>query len=47
MIVPVGKGKYEVRSEQGKRLSKPTTKVKAERRLRQIEMFKHMHGRKK
>ncbi len=35
------KGKYVVVSKKGKRLSKPTTKAKAKRRLRQIEFYKH------
>lgn len=39
MIVKQGKG-YVVKSESGKNLSKPTTKAKAEKRLRQVEWFK-------
>lgn len=34
-------GKYVVYSKKGKRLSKPTTKAKAKKRLREIEYFKH------
>jgi hypothetical protein len=34
------KGKFVVVSKKGKRLSKPTTKKKALRRLRQVEWFK-------
>ena len=33
--------KYVVYSKKGKRLSKPTTKAKAVKRLREIEYFKH------
>lgn len=33
-------GKYVVKSESGKNLSKPTTKAKAIKRLRQVEYFK-------
>jgi len=33
--------KYVVYSKEGKRLSKPTTKAKATKRLREIEYFKH------
>ena len=40
MIKSVGKGKYVVKSESGKNLSKPTTKGKAEKRLKQVEWFK-------
>jgi hypothetical protein len=35
------KGKFVVVSKKGKRLSKPTTKAKAKKRLKQIEWFKH------
>lgn len=35
------KGKFVVVSKKGKRLSKPTTKKKAAKRLHQIEYFKH------
>ena len=34
-------GGYVVVSEKGKRLSKPSSKKAAEKRLRQIEFFKH------
>jgi hypothetical protein len=45
MIKKTPKG-YEVVSEKtGKRLSKPTTKEKAEKRLRQVEYFKHRGGK--
>jgi hypothetical protein len=40
MIRKVG-DKYVVYSEKGKRLSKPMSKEKAKKRLRQIEFFKH------
>lgn len=40
MIVKVGK-RYLVRSYSGGRLSKPTIKAEAEKRLREIEYFKH------
>lgn len=46
MLVPYGKtGKYVVKSHKGKRLSKPMSKKAAQKRLRQIEYFKHMKGR--
>jgi hypothetical protein len=41
MIRPLGKGLYAVYSQAGKRLSKPTTKAGAQKRLRQVEYFKH------
>jgi len=44
MIVKSGK-RYVVKSEGGKRLSKPTTKAKAAKRLRQVEYWKHKGGR--
>lgn len=34
------KGKFVVTSKKGKKLSKPTTKKKAVKRLREIEYFK-------
>lgn len=40
MIVKTSKG-YVVKSERGKNLSKPTTKAQAEKRLKQVEYFKH------
>lgn len=40
MIAKVG-GKYVVKSKSGKRLSKPTSKAGAKKRLAQIEYFKH------
>lgn len=41
MIKKTGKG-YQVKSEGGKNLSKPNlTKGEAEKRLRQVEYFKH------
>jgi hypothetical protein len=37
---------YKVVSEKGKPLSKPNlTKAQAEKRLAQVEMFKHMKGK--
>ena len=45
MIRKTKSGKYVVKSEKtGKRLSKPTTKKKALKRLRAIEYFKHKKG---
>jgi hypothetical protein len=44
MIVKSGK-KYVVKSQSGKRLSKPTSKAAAVKRLRQVEYFKHRSGR--
>ena len=42
MIKKLPNGKYEVMNKSGtKALSKPTTKEKAEKRLQQIEAFKH------
>jgi len=35
------KGKFVVVSKKGKRLSKPTTKAKAKKRLKIIEWFKN------
>jgi hypothetical protein len=35
------KGKFIVVSKKGKRLSKPTTKVKAKKRLKQVEFWKN------
>ncbi len=37
-------GKFVVKSGKGKRLSKPTTKAKALKRLRQVEYFKRHKG---
>lgn len=37
-------GKFVVKSSKGKRLSKPTTKAKAVKRLRQVEYFKRHKG---
>jgi len=41
MIVKV-KGGYQVKSKTGKNLGKYKTKAAAEKRLKQVEMFKHM-----
>jgi hypothetical protein len=42
MIKRTSKG-YQVKSESGKNLSKPNlTKAEADKRLAQVEMFKHM-----
>jgi hypothetical protein len=38
-------GGYVVKSESGKRLSKPTSKKAAEKRLRQVEWFKSHKGK--
>lgn len=45
MIVKVG-SEYEVRSEAGKRLGRYKTKAAAQKRLAQVEAFKHMKKRK-
>lgn len=38
---------YQVKSESGKNLSKPNlSKEEAKKRLKQVEMFKHMKGSK-
>jgi hypothetical protein len=42
MLQKTKSGKYVVKSESGKTLSKPMTKEKAAERLKQIEYFKHM-----
>jgi hypothetical protein len=44
MIVKVG-SQYEVRSEGGKRLGTYKTRAAAQKRLAQIEAFKHMKKR--
>ena len=45
MIRKTGKG-FKVVSEKGKNLSKPNlTKKQAEKRLRQVEYFKHKKGK--
>lgn len=45
MIRKTAKG-YQVTSERGKNLSKPNlSKAAAEKRLRQVEYFKHQKGR--
>jgi hypothetical protein len=41
MIVKTPQG-YVVKSSTGRRLSKPTSYSQAVKRLRQVEMFKHM-----
>jgi len=42
MIKRTSKG-YQVKSESGKNLSKPNlTKAEADKRLAEVEMFKHM-----
>lgn len=40
MIIKIG-NKYIVVSESGKKLSKPASREKAVKRLREIEYFKH------
>lgn len=46
MIRKTGKG-YQVKSESGKNLSKPgLSKGQAEKRLAQVEYFKHKKGKK-
>jgi hypothetical protein len=45
MIVKTPKG-YQVKSEKGKNLSKPSlSKQQAEKRLKQVEYFKHKKGK--
>ena len=39
------KNKFVVLSSKGKRLSRLTTKKKAEKRLKEIEYFKHKKGK--
>jgi len=46
MIKKTALGKYLVESEKGKKLSKPMSKKKALKRLRQIEYFKHKNDKK-
>lgn len=47
MIRKTPKG-YQVVSHEGKPLSKPNlTKAEAEKRLAEVEMFKHMHKKGK
>jgi hypothetical protein len=41
MISKTKGGKFIVKSKKGKKLSKPTTKAKAKKRLREIEYFKN------
>lgn len=45
MIRKTKSGKYIVKSEKGKRLSKPMSKKAAKKRLQQIEYFKHKKGK--
>lgn len=47
MIVPAGKGRYVVKSESGKRFSKPMGKEAAAARLKQIEYFKYLKSKGK
>lgn len=42
-----GKEEWVVKSHKGKSLGKYDSKAKAEKRLQQVEMFKHMKGKKK
>lgn len=42
MIKSAGKGKFVVKSESGKNLSKPVSKKQAKKRLAQVEYFKHL-----
>lgn len=44
MIVAAGHGKFVVMSKKGKRLSKPSSRKAAAKRLREIEYFKHHKG---
>lgn len=41
MIRKTKGGKFIVKSKSGKKLSKPMTKAKTKKRLKQIEFFKH------
>lgn len=40
-IQKTGSGKFVVKSESGKNLSKPVSKAAAQKRLQQVEYFKH------
>lgn len=42
-----GKNKWRVLSKKGKNLGEYGSKEKAEKRLQQVEMFKHMKGKKR
>ena len=42
-----GKDEWAVKSHKGKSLGKYDSKAKAEKRLQQVEMFKHMKGKKR
>jgi len=47
-VIRKTKDGYVVLSEKGKKLGGPyKTKAEAEKRLQQVEMFKHMKGKKK
>ena len=46
-IIRKEKDGYHVRSEKGKNLGRYDTKEEAEKRLKTIEMFKHMDKNKK
>lgn len=41
MIEKLGKGRYIVKSKKGKKLSKPTSKARARKRLAQVEYHKN------
>lgn len=47
IIRSVGGGKYKVFSHKGKSLSKKLSKAEAEKRLHQIEYFKHKKKKRK
>ena len=46
MLKKVG-DKFKVVSKKGKNLSKPMSEGAAKERLKEIEMFKHMKGKRK
>lgn len=47
MIKKVGKQKYTVIAESGRKMGTYTSKKKAQERLAQVEMFKHIEEQKK
>lgn len=47
VIVERPNGRYDVRSESGRRLGKNLSKAKAERRIAQVEWFKHRDAKRR
>lgn len=47
MTIVKKKGGYEVQSEKGKNLGHTKTKEQAEKRLKEVEYFKHQGKKKK